>query len=62
MTSTICILMPGDMGHGVGLVLREHGYRTVTALDGRSERSRKLADAGNVEDLGNLMPPLTSPI
>lgn len=54
MTSTICILMPGDMGHGVGLVLRDHGYRTVTALDGRSERSRKLAEAGHVEDLGNL--------
>lgn len=52
--STICILMPGDMGHGVGLVLREHGYRTVTALDGRSERSRTLAKAGQVEDLGDL--------
>lgn len=54
MTSTICILMPGDMGHGVSLVLREHGYRTITALNGRSERSRNLAEAGNVEDLGDL--------
>lgn len=54
MTSTVCILMPGDMGHGVGLTLREHGYRTVTALAGRSERTRKLADAGKVEDLGDL--------
>lgn len=52
--STICILMPGDMGHGVGLVLREHGYRTVTALDGRSERTHAMAKVGNVEDLGDL--------
>jgi len=54
MTETICILMPGDMGHGVGLVLRDHGYRTVTALEGRSERSHKLAETGKVEDLGTL--------
>lgn len=46
--------MPGDMGHGVSLALREHGYRTVSALNGRSERTRKLAEAGNVEDLGDL--------
>lgn len=54
MTETICILMPGDMGHGVGLVLRDYGYRTVTALNGRSERSRGLAETGKVEDLGDL--------
>jgi len=51
---TIAILMPGDMGHGVGLVLREHGYEVITSLAGRSERSRQLAEAGKVRDAGNL--------
>ncbi len=51
---TIAILMPGDMGHGVGLVLREHGYETITSLTGRSERSRALAEAGRVRDAGDL--------
>ncbi len=46
--------MPGDMGHGVGLVLREHGHEVITSLDGRSERSRALAAAGNVADAGSL--------
>ncbi len=52
--ATVCILMPGDMGHGVGLVLREHGHEVITSLDGRSERSRALADAGKVKDAGTL--------
>ena len=30
---TICILMPGDMGHGVSLALREHGI--VDRVDGQ---------------------------
>ena len=53
-TSTICILMPGDMGHGVGQALREHGHETITALDGRSERTRRLAEAGGLRDVGSL--------
>lgn len=52
--ATICILMPGDMGHGVALVLREHGYETITALDGRSERTKALATAGKLRDVGTL--------
>lgn len=51
---TIAILMPGDMGHGVGLVLREHGYEVITSLAGRSERSRQLAEAGKLRDAGDL--------
>lgn len=51
---TIGILMPGDMGHGVGLVLRQHGYETITSLAGRSERSRALAEEGQVRDAGDL--------
>lgn len=52
--STIAILMPGDMGHGVGLVLRQHGHEVITSLAGRSERSRTLAEAGGVVDAGDL--------
>ncbi len=51
---TIAILMPGDMGHGVGLALREHGHEVITSLTGRSERSRKLAEAGKLRDAGDL--------
>jgi len=51
---TIAILMPGDMGHGVGLALREHGYEVITSLAGRSERSKKLAEAGKLRDAGDL--------
>ncbi len=43
---TIAILSPGDMGHGVGKALREHGYDTTTCLQGRSRRTKKLAAAG----------------
>ncbi len=51
---TIAVLMPGDMGHGVGLTLRNHGYDVITSLSGRSERSRKLAEAGKLRDAGDL--------
>lgn len=51
---TIAILMPGDMGHGVGLALREHGHEVITSLTGRSERSRTLAEVGKLRDAGDL--------
>ena len=41
---TIAILSPGSMGSAVGKVLRESGYDLVTNLDGRSERTRALAE------------------
>jgi 3-hydroxyisobutyrate dehydrogenase-like beta-hydroxyacid dehydrogenase len=31
------------MGHSVGQVLREHGLKVITCLEGRSERTRQLA-------------------
>ena len=31
--NTIAILSPGDMGHGVGKVLVDGGYRVTTLLD-----------------------------
>lgn len=52
--STIAVMSPGDMGHAVGRTLREQGFRVVTALDGRSTRSRELAERGGLEDVGTL--------
>ena len=51
---TIAILSPGDMGHAVGRVLGQAGHRVITCLAGRSQRSRDLAAAGDIEDVGDL--------
>lgn len=51
---TIGLVSTGDMGHAVGRTLREGGFRVVTALDGRSERSHKLATQAGIEDVGDL--------
>ena len=51
---SIAVIATGDMGHGVGRVLREHGYRVMTCLAGRSERSCKLALEAGIEDLPDL--------
>ena len=37
------IMSPGDMGHSVGQVLKAHGFNISTCLDGRSERTQRLA-------------------
>jgi 3-hydroxyisobutyrate dehydrogenase-like beta-hydroxyacid dehydrogenase len=50
----IAILMPGDMGHGVGRALGAHGHEVITCLAGRSERSRGLAAAAGMRDAGSL--------
>lgn len=52
---TVAIMSPGDMGHAVGKTLKNAGFRVVTALAGRSERSHRLAAAGGLEDVGTLM-------
>ena len=51
---TIAILSPGDMGHGVGKALVEHGYRVITCLAGRSERTRDLAAKAGMVDIPSL--------
>jgi 3-hydroxyisobutyrate dehydrogenase-like beta-hydroxyacid dehydrogenase len=50
----IGIMSPGDMGHGVGRALRESGWRVLTNLTGRSERTRGLAESAGLEDAGSL--------
>ncbi len=52
--STIAIMSPGDMGHAVGRTLRESGFRTITALAGRSAHSRDRATRAGLEDVDTL--------
>ena len=51
---TIALLSPGDMGHAVGRALGEHGLDVITCLQGRSERTRKLAQQANIRDVTSL--------
>jgi putative dehydrogenase len=51
---TIAVLGTGNMGHAVGRALRQHGHRVITALDGRSDRSRHLAELAGIEDRGDV--------
>lgn len=51
---TIGILSPGDMGQAIGSVLHQNGLRIIAALDNRSSRTRQLAAAANIQDVGSL--------
>ena len=51
MLSTVGILSPGDMGHTVGGVLRQNGLRVITCLEGRSQRTRQLAEKAGIVDV-----------
>lgn len=51
---TIAVFSTGDMGHAVGRVAVDKGCRVVTALDGRSDRSRSLAAGAGIVDLDDL--------
>ena len=52
--NTIAILMPGDMGHGCALVFQQNGFRVVTYLAGRSQRTRNLAKKAGLEIMHSL--------
>ncbi|MYC74659.1 NAD(P)-dependent oxidoreductase [Candidatus Poribacteria bacterium] len=51
MLSTVGILSPGDMGHTVGDVLRQNGLHVITCLEGRSQRTRELAEKAGIVDV-----------
>lgn len=51
---TIGVMSPGDMGQAVAQQLQAGGFEVVTALDGRSERTRALGRAAGLTDLGTL--------
>jgi len=48
------IVSAGAMGSALGARLRAGGARVVVALDGRSERTRRLAAEAGLEDVGAL--------
>ena len=51
---TIGIMSPGDMGHAVGQLLREHELQVATCLAGRSERTRALSEKAGIQDLPSM--------
>lgn len=51
---TVAILGTGDMGSAVAACLVDDGQRVITCLDGRSERSRKLAANAGIRDVDSL--------
>src|SRR6185436_12323530 len=54
MSLTVGIISPGDMGSAIGERLAKHGVRVLVALDDRSERSKSLAAAAGLEDVGSV--------
>ena len=50
----IGFMTPGDMGQGVAMQLRKKGFAVSTALDKRSERSRKMAAEAGLTDVGSI--------
>ena len=51
---TIAIMSPGSMGSAVGKAIKSHGFSVITSLDGRSERTKQMAQTSGIEDVGNL--------
>ncbi|NKB56519.1 MAG: DUF1932 domain-containing protein [Alphaproteobacteria bacterium] len=51
---TVAVLSPGDMGHAVGRALARNGLNIVTSLEGRSERTKGLAESAGFSNLGSL--------
>ena len=51
---SVAILSPGDMGHAIGQLLKEHQMRVLTCLSGRSTRTKELSEKAGIENLPNL--------
>ena len=51
---TTAIQSPGDMGHAIGRLLVEGGYKVVSALEGRSKRTKTLSREAGIEDIGDI--------
>lgn len=50
--TTIGIVSPGEMGQAVGSLLRNHHAEVMTVLQGRSDRTSRLAKAAGFTDVG----------
>ena len=48
---TVAVISPGDMGHVVGRVIREKGFRVITSLSNRSALSRTRAARSGMENV-----------
>ena len=53
-STTVGLLYPGEMGSAVGACARAGGARVLWVGEGRSERTRKRADAAGLEDAKTL--------
>ena len=49
MSLVVGLLSPGDMGSAVGKRIADHGGRVVTCLEGRSARTKGLAEAAGID-------------
>lgn len=49
----VAIISPGDMGHAIGRVLREHRLQVITCLKGRSERTRRLSVSAGFREVAS---------
>lgn len=47
-------MTPGDMGQGVAMQVKAKGFIVCTALDKRSERSKKMAREAGLTDVGSI--------
>jgi len=47
-------ITPGDMGQAVAMQIKARGFTVCTALDKRSERSKKLAREAGLTDVGSI--------
>ncbi len=52
--SNVGVVSPGDMGQAIAACLKESGLDVYTALDGRSPRTRKLAQEAGLADCGSM--------
>lgn len=50
----IGVVSPGDMGQAIAACLKQSGYHVFTALDGRSTRTRALANEAGLTDCGSM--------
>lgn len=50
----IGVVSPGDMGQAIAARLKESGCNVFTALDGRSARTRALANEAGLTDCGSM--------
>jgi 3-hydroxyisobutyrate dehydrogenase-like beta-hydroxyacid dehydrogenase len=48
------VVSPGDMGQAIAKRLAESGFSLHTALEGRSERTKKLAREAGINDCGTM--------